>query len=171
LDIDTYFNKNFGKLKQAALNVTKGHDLTDDLFQFCLTIILEDKDKDKIQHMVDKDQLHFYFVALLIRNYNSSTSRFHYLYRKTNEYRSDIDVSEVDIPDEPFDFNRDAKIEFINDSISQLDWYEQKMVELHFKDGLSYQKISELTGIPKTSCWNTIQIVRKKIITKYDHGS
>ncbi len=79
---------------------------------------------------------------------------------------SDKDVYEVDVPEEEFDAHREAKIAFIEGEIKKLDWYSREMVKLYFYEGLSFRKISELTNIPKTSCWNTIQDIKNKITNK-----
>ena len=169
MGINEYITKNHKRLLDIAKNVTKGHQLTYDLFQHCIEIILIDNNKDKIQFMVDNDQLHFYFTALCIRNYNSNTSRFHYIYRKPNEANSEKDVYQINVEDENWDQDKELKIIFIEQQLQKMKWYERKMVELYFNEGLSYQKISNITGIPKTSCWNTIQLVINEI--KENYGS
>jgi RNA polymerase sigma factor (sigma-70 family) len=171
LDLNNYISVNYKKLYTAAKNVTKGHELTDDLFQHCIEVLITDKDQDKMQRMVETNQLHYYFTAILIRNYNSSTSRFHYIYRKGSDLIAPNDVYNVEVLDEGFDYDREAKIDFIEDCIKDLTWYEKKMIELHFQEGLSYQKISDLTGIPKTSCFNTIKNIEKLIRNKYNGGN
>jgi len=163
LDLEKYITVNYDILYQAAKNITKGGSLTDDLFQHCIEVLLVDKDIEKIQSLIDKNQLHYYFTAILIRNYHSSTSRFHYIYRKGSDMISDKDVYQVDIPEEEFDALKEAKISFIEEEIKKLDWYSREMVKLYFYEGLSFRKISELTNIPKTSCWNTIQDIKNKI--------
>jgi DNA-directed RNA polymerase specialized sigma24 family protein len=84
---------------------------------------------------------------------------------------SDKDVYEVDVPEEEFDALKEAKISFIEHEIEKLDWYSKEMVKLYFYEGLSFRKISELTNIPKTSCWNTIQDIKNKLIDKLEDGS
>jgi RNA polymerase sigma factor (sigma-70 family) len=170
LKLNEYITVNYDTLYQAAKNITKGGLLTDDLFQHCIEVLLVDKDGEKIQSLIDKNQLHYYFTAILIRNYHSSTSRFHYIYRKGSDMISDKDVYQVDIPEEEFDALKEAKISFIEGEIQKLDWYSREMVKLYFYEGLSFRKISELTNIPKTSCWNTIQDIKNKLIDKLEDG-
>jgi len=168
LDLNTYINKNFDNLFQAAKNITKGHDLTDDLFQHCIEVLLTDKNEEKIQLLIDKNQLQYYFVSILIRNYHSSTSRFHYQYRKGSDLKADNDVYNIQVPDEGFDYDKEAKITFIEGELDELEWYDRQMVKLYFEEGMSYQKISEFTNIPKTSCYNTVTQIKNKIKDKYD---
>ncbi len=166
MDINEYITANYKTLHQAAKNITKGHQLTDDLFQHCIEVLLTDKDKEKIQSLIDKNQLHYYFTAILIRNYHSSTSRFHYQYRKASDMISDKDVYGVEIPDDEFDGLKEAKIEFIEKQIEHLDWYDRQLVKLYFYEGLSYRKIADLTKIPKTSVYNGITSIKSKIKNK-----
>lgn len=163
-----YIQANYQTLYQAAKNITKGHQLTDDLFQHCIEVLLTDKNEEKIQLLIEKNQLHYYFVSILIRNYHSSTSRFHYQYRKGSDLIADTDVYNVDVPDEQFDALKEAQLTFIEKELEDLKWYDREMVRLYFEEGMSYQKISEFTKIPKTSCYNTITQIKTKLKTKYD---
>lgn len=171
LTLEEYITKNYDTLYQSAKNITKGHALTDDLFQHCIEVLLTDKNQDKMQTMVDKNQLHYYFTAILVRNYHSNTSRFHYIYRKGSDIMADKDIYELDIPQDEFDTLKEAKMALIEDAIQELGWYEREMVKLHFYNGLSFRKISELTNIPKTSCWNTITDIKNKLKQKFEDGS
>ena len=166
MNINEYITKNYNTLYQAAKNITKGHALTDDLFSHCIEVLLTDKDGEKIQQLIDKNQLHYYFTAILIRNYHSSTSRFHYIYRKPSDMISDKDVYLVELPEDEFDSLKEAKIEFIEKEIEHLDWYDKQLVKLYFYDNLSYRKIAELTKIPKTSIYNGITSIKNKIKNK-----
>ena len=166
MDINEYITANHKTLYQAAKNITKGHQLTDDLYQHCIEVLLVDKDEEKIQLLIDKNQLHYYFTAILIRNYHSSTSRFHYIYRKGSDIISDKDVYGVEIPEDEFDGLKEAKIEFIEKQIENMDWYDKQLVKLYFYDNMSYRKIAELTKIPKTSIYNGITSIKNKIKNK-----
>lgn len=166
LNLAKYITENYKTLYQAAQNITKGHALTDDLFSHCIEVLLTDKNEEKIQLLIEKKQLHYYFVSILIRNYHSSTSRFHYIYRKGSDIRSDKDVYELDIPEDEFDAVKEAKISFIEGEIKDMEWYEREMVKLYFYEGMSYRKISEYTKIPKTSVYNSINQIKNKIKDK-----
>jgi RNA polymerase sigma factor (sigma-70 family) len=168
LNLGDYIKANYDTLYQAAKNITKGHQLTDDLFQHCIEVILTDKNEEKIQSLIDKNQMQYYFVSILIRNYHSSTSRFHYEYRKIDDYRADKDVYEVEIQDDEFDADREAKISFIEGQLDKLDWYDRQMAKLYFEENMSYQKIAEFTKIPKTSCYNSITQIKNKIKNNYN---
>ena len=168
MNLSDYIQANYQTLYQAAKNITKGHQLTDDLFQHCIEVLLTDKNEEKIQLLIDKNQLHYYFVSILIRNYHSSTSRFHYQYRKGSDLIADTDVYNVDVPEEQFDELKEAQLTFIEKELGDLQWYDREMVRLYFEEGMSYQKISEFTKIPKTSCYNTITQIKTKLKTKYD---
>lgn len=171
LNLGDYIKANYDTLYQAAKNITKGHALTDDLFQHCIEVILTDKNEEKIQSLIDKNQMQYYFVSILIRNYHSSTSRFHYEYRKIDDYRADKDVYEVEIQDDEFDADREAKIAFIEGQLDKLDWYDRQMAKLYFEENMSYQKIAEFTKIPKTSCYNSITQIKMKIKNNYNGGN
>ena len=53
----------------------------DDLVQMVYLILLE-YDEDKIVNMYNKKQLIFFITRIVLNQFNSSNSRFHYIYRK-----------------------------------------------------------------------------------------
>jgi DNA-directed RNA polymerase specialized sigma subunit len=79
---------------------------------------------------------------------------------------SDKDVYEVELPDDEFDGLKEAKIDFIEKQIEDMDWYDKQLVTLYFYNNMSYRKIAELTKIPKTSIYNGITSIKNKIKSK-----
>jgi DNA-directed RNA polymerase specialized sigma subunit len=77
----------------------------------------------------------------------------------------------VEIQDDEFDADREAKISFIEGQLDKLDWYDRQMAKLYFEENMSYQKIAEFTKIPKTSCYNSITQIKNKIKNNYNGGN
>ena len=170
MTLNNWITQNYKDLKQAAKNITKGSELTDDLLQECVLILLEYKDQNKIQQLIDNNQLKYFFVSIVIRQYVSTTSPFYTKHRKQAANRSETDVYQMPVQDEEYDHDIDTLINYINKEKDGEAWYTKKMIELKFEQGLSYREISKMTNIPVTSCFNTINTFRKKVKNKYDGG-
>lgn len=170
MNLNEYITKNYTELYQSVKNITKGNELADDLYQECILVLLEYKDKDKIQQLVDSNQLKYFFISIAIRQYISTTSPFHTKYRKHQQNTSDKDVYQLPIEDDQYDHDIDTLINYINKEKETQSWYTKKMLELKFEHNMSYREISKMTQIPLTSCYNTINTFRNKVKEKYDGG-
>lgn len=69
-----------------------------DLIQMVYLILLE-YDEDKIVQLYEKKQLIFFITRIILNQYNSSNSPFHYTYRKWS--KDNQDISELKEKDEP----------------------------------------------------------------------
>lgn len=161
MNLNEYITINYDELKQITRNITKNNELWDELFHFCLEIVLT-YDTDKINTILDKGHLKYFFVSILLRQWNSSTSPFYKVYRK--DKFSDIDDT-IDIAAEEYDFEIDEKIDYIEHKLNNEHWYVQKVIEM--KKDLSYGQISEITKIPRSSLFNTVNKFRKEIKEEY----
>lgn len=71
----------------------------DDLVQMIYLILLEYDDK-KIVEMYEKKQLIFFITRIILNQFNSSNSPFHYIYRKWSKDNTDIaNLKEKDEPE------------------------------------------------------------------------
>ena len=171
MNLNQWITTNYKDNLQSVKNITKGHQLTDDLYQECLLVLLEYKDQDKLQQLIDNNQLKYFFLSIVLRQYISTTSPFHTKYRKQQQNTSDKDVYQLPIEDEAYDHDIDTLIGYINNEKETQSWYTKKMLELKFEKGMSYREISKMTQIPLTSCYNTINTFRNKVKEKYDGGN
>jgi DNA-directed RNA polymerase specialized sigma24 family protein len=168
MTLNNWITQNYKENLQSVKNITKGSELTDDLYQECILILLEYKDPNKIQELINNNQLKYFFISIVIRQYVSTTSPFHTKYRKHAANTSDVDVYQMPVQDEEYDHDIDTLINYINKEKDTEAWYTKKMIELKFNENMSYRDISKMTGIPVTSCFNTINTFRKKVKNKYD---
>lgn len=161
--LNQYITENYEQLHQIVRNITKNHELTDELYHYCLMVLLE-YDKDKMNLIVQRKHVKFFFVGVVINQWNSTTSPFYKQYRKQNveyveEYR---DVKDDDTYDEKID----EQLTFIQQQLNDQHWYVGKVIRL--KAEMSYQQIKDLTGIPRSSLYSTFDKFRKETVEKYN---
>jgi hypothetical protein len=160
--LNNYINENYEQLHQIVKNITKNNNLTDELYHFCLMVLLE-YDKQKMNLIVNRGHVKFFFVGIVLNQWNSTTSRFFKQYRKQNvEYVEEYDIKDDDFYDEKID----EKIDFIENQLKNQHYYVQRVVEL--KTQMSYQQIKDLTGIPRSSLYSTFDKFRKETVEKYN---
>jgi DNA-directed RNA polymerase specialized sigma24 family protein len=159
IELNKYLEKNYYELKQVVFNITKNDELTEELFHFCL-MILYNYEEEKINTMIFNKHLKFFFVTIILNQFRSSTSPFFKTYKSAKiSYTDQL----KDITDsEGYDHSIDEQYEAVMTELSEEHWYTQEIVKMK-GSGMSYQEIKNLTGIPRTSLYNTFNKFRNKI--------
>ena len=164
-NLTDYINTNYKELKKVVKNITKNNELADDLFHYCLVILLE-YDRVKMDEIVRKNHVKYFFISILLKQWNSSTSPFYKEYRKS--VAKSVEYFEIyDVIDEEYDHQTDEKIAFIKEELKNESWYTQQVMKLKGEDGLSYGDINKLTKIPRSSLFGTVDNFRNKVKEKY----
>ena len=162
MTIHNYIEQNYEELKTITRKITKNNELAEELYHFCLMILLE-YNEDKINEIIKKGHMKYFFVSILTNQWVSSTSPFFKQYKK---YNFDYDDKILEYYDEDvYDHEIDDKIKFIEEKLQDEHWYVQRVLDL--KKEMSYGQISQLTKIPRSSLFNTIKKFREKIIKEY----
>ena len=78
--LNDYLTDNYDRLKDIAYNITSGKD-DDDLLSFVIEELYK-CDTKRINEIIKKKQMTFYVVRIMLNQYQSKTSRYHYKYRK-----------------------------------------------------------------------------------------
>jgi DNA-directed RNA polymerase specialized sigma24 family protein len=164
-NLNEYLQTNYKELKKVTNNITKNNELSEDLYHYCLIILLE-YDRVKMDEIVRKNHVKYFFISILLKQWNSSTSPFYKNYRKS--IAQSVEYFEIyDLIDEKYDHEIDEKIAFIKEELKNESWYTQQVLKLKGEDGLSYGDINKMTKIPRSSLFGTVDNFRKKIREKY----
>jgi hypothetical protein len=160
--INDYISKNYDELHQIVKNISKNNELCDELYHYCLMVLLE-YDKVKMGEIVKRNHAKYFFITIVMNQWNSTTSPFYKQYRKQNiEYVEEYqDVKDDDIYDEKID----DKIAFIEDQLETQHWYVKRVIQM--KTEMSYQQIKDVTGIPRSSLYSTFNKFRTETVEKY----
>ena len=113
-----------------------------------------ERDRSILYH---KDDVNYYFVFKTLRTL--------FLDKCRREQRSVLKHSE-DVLDPSYIFehiDKEVNEKRLQSIIKDLAWYDRKVFELIYKQGLSMLKLSELTGISYYSIYRTIQKIKRLI--------
>lgn len=169
MNIREYVASNYGMLLTVCKNITKNNELTDDLFQHCVTVLLE-YDEEKLLPMIKNNTIKFFFIRIVVNNWSSSTSPFHKQFRERN-YDYIENEFDFNITEEEYDHEIDSKAAFVRDYLDKQHWYVKKVFELKIDENMSYQQIKDLTNIPRSSLFSTFDKTRKKIKEEYNKNN
>jgi excinuclease UvrABC helicase subunit UvrB len=140
--LNDWIEENILHLQKICQSVSKNND-SSDLCQICLEQLLKSK---TINNVPDEQKLYF-FARLVRNNFNSKTSRYHKVYRKTNfvELGSNMDISNEDYTDSVL------TIEWVLEEIEkikQYDWYLGQITLHYFAEDCNLTRLSKKIGIP-----------------------
>lgn len=163
--VRSYISKNYNAIKEIACTIAKKSKY--DCEELCHLIMLNllESDPQKIEPIIKKNQLRYWIVRMMMNQYNSKTSPFHYTYRKPAErhrlakqdialwYDSDIQKK---IEDE-------EKIDFINSTLSELPYFDKTVTEIYYEHQHSLRTMSKATGISRTTLFKALKRTKNEI--------
>jgi DNA-directed RNA polymerase specialized sigma24 family protein len=138
----------------------------DDLYQELVLIILQLAD-EKLQKISESCIKCFYY-KLAKHQYCSRNSAFHKKYRKTDEIVRDH-VNDIIMASQSNDLDPDL-MQKVERAVSEVYWYDSGILSLYAEKG-TLKEVSECTGIPLKSVYDTVANTRKiikKKIKKYE---
>lgn len=153
-----------GEIRRICRNISGGHELSQDLEQEAITIILE-KYLSKFERMNHPREVRFYMVIVIRNLWVGKSSRFHAQYRT----RDIIDQTEPieSIQDTGYNSEPDEMMAVIEKEIAS--WqkegqypYDQELLRLIAEEG-SAIKIARETKIPYRSILWSLDKARRKI--------
>lgn len=139
---------------------TMAHELSDDLFQEMVLIIL--------QYPAEKiEQIKYprcFIVKILSNMWNSSTSPFYYKYRKRNSYAT---TENIPFYEEGSDKWKDTALKKIEQELNGMYWYDRELFKLYMEKG-STRKVQKEIGIHYVSVHNTVHRVKQKLRERFE---
>jgi DNA-directed RNA polymerase specialized sigma24 family protein len=146
-DVERYITRNYYELLQITKKITKGHDLTEDLFHEVI-MQLYDKKVINLKKYTDND-IKYYIVAIIRTNWYSVTSPFYYKIRR--EFKMYDDLSEcLSMEADQESFEKEQLLCILEESFCDLNWFQKSLFELYMGLG-SLSKVSKQTTIPISS--------------------
>lgn len=143
------------ELRQICRKI--GGNLSDDLFQELMVILLE-YNEQKLIDIYNKGYYKWFLVKTLTNQFNSNSSPFNKKYRP-----KDIDH----IISDSYDHSIDIMIDKVNNKLNELHWYDRELFKAYIESG-SYRKLSKQTDIPFNSISRTINNVKNYIRNNFD---
>ena len=164
--VQKYIRENYAAIIDIAKVITKGHhpdyeDLAHEVILMVLTA-----NREKMAKIVEKNQMRFWIIRLCINNYRSTTSRYHYKYRKPKErHRQAAEhLRHVHSLDEIEQKKwNEVLLNFIEDKLQDVEWFEKNCFAIYYGDKHSLNSLAEETGISRNTLYRAIRDVRTYI--------
>lgn len=154
--IDQLYNDK--RIDEACKKIAKGNDLWQDLKQE-LFVVLCEYDQSKIKEIIEKKQIMYFIVRILLNFYNSKTSPFYKKFKHINDEVIDLKFIKHFEDDNSYSNELD-KIELAFEQ-ANLSWYERGIAKLYIQEK-SFRKLSAKLDIPTRSLCETMKDVKRK---------
>jgi len=166
--IRAYISENYEMLKGIARTITKNrYPDCEDLLSEVVLILLEG-DEAKLSRLIEKKQIRYWIVRIMLNQYNSKTSPFHYKYRiheaRHRKAKEEIIFWAIDrIEDKIL---KEERIEAIERALEEVDWMDQMITKVYYYDSHSLNTLARATGISRTTLYKAIKRTRHEIQDK-----
>jgi len=176
--LDKYLSKNYKKLKEVSDKITSCKYVDSDDLLHDTILALYDSNEEKINKLIDKNELIFWIARIMVNQYHSKTSPFFKKYRK---YYKNIDErftlgtwQDQYINNTPDRIHRiiqedgiQAKKQFekdlkkINKKLKEIHWFDSECFRIYTTTGMSLNEFSKQCGINRNTLYKSIVKVKK----------
>ena len=163
--LNTYLEKSYNKLLEISKRITsnKYPDYEDLLHESILA--LYNSDQEKIKDIIEKKQLTFYIVRIMMNQYQSNTSPYHKKYRRTKhkEHLKEfyIYTKEPLTKEKMQEFeDREKRLQWIDEKLKGLSWFDVEVFRIYFREGFSLNKMQKETKINRSTLGKSIRYIK-----------
>ena len=163
--LNIYLEKSYNKLLEISKRITsnKYPDYEDLLHESI--IALYNSNQKKIKDIIEKKQLTFYIVRIMMNQYQSNTSPYHKKYRKQYNEKQ---LKEFYIyTKEPLTKEKMKKLEeqedrlqWIDEKLKGLSWFDVEVFRIYFREGFSLNKMQKETKINRSTLGKSIRFIK-----------
>jgi len=154
-----YTSKDFN----ACIRKVCPEHLQDDLRQWVMEILCRKPDNEIIT-IHSKGQLKFYVVRIILNQVsrNGQFTKSHSLIASREPVHTQAECFDIERQHHAQRQRKEAFEDQLVSEVDELYWYDQKLFKLYLDKG-SYRKVTEATGIPPKSVWETVNKVKQQI--------
>ena len=163
--LNTYLEKSYNKLLEISKRITsnKYPDYEDVLHESI--IALYNSNQNKIKDIIEKKQLTFYIVRIMMNQYQSNTSPYHKKYRRTKhkEHLKEfyIYTKEPLTKEKMQEFeDREKRLQWIDEKLKGLSWFDVEVFRIYFREGFSLNKMQKETKINRSTLGKSIRYIK-----------
>ena len=166
--LDKYLVDNYDKLKDIAHNIA-GIKEKDDLLSFVIEELYK-CDQARIREIIEKRQMTFYVVRVMINQFNSKTSRYYYKYKKFYEYHVTRTIECIS-PDTSKDNTKhknevEERLAWIEEKLKDIYWFDAEVFRIYYREGFSLSEMQKATKINKNTLYKAIKNVKNYLINE-----
>lgn len=174
VDVKQYLSANYEVLLDMAKTITKNRYPDYEELTHIVCLILLEADPERMQKIIAKKQMRYWCVRVMMNQYHSSTSPYHYTYRKP-VVRNHIVTTEINewvrpLTEEEWEemMSKESLHNFIDEQLSKQPYFERMCTLIYYEHEHSLNTLAEETGISRTTLYKSIRKTRHAIKEEYE---
>ena len=160
--LNKYLIENYDKLKDMAHNIA-GIKGKDDLFSFVIEELYK-CDQDRITEIIEKNQMTFYIVRVMLNQYHSKTSRYYYKYNKYYEYHTTTTIESITADNTEYEIKDkeliEERLEWVEEKLKDCYWFDSQVFNIYYMESHSLNSMAKATGINRNTLFKSINSVK-----------
>ena len=160
--LDKYLIENYDKLKDIALNIA-GIKEYEELLHFVIEELYK-CDQIRLKEIIEKNQMTFYAVRVMMNQFHSNTSRYYYKYKKYYEYHTTQTIESISA--DKFKSTKkqkeevEVKLDWIEEKLQDLYWFDAELFRIYFRESHSLNSLAAATKISRATIYKAISNVK-----------
>ena len=164
--LNKYLIENYDKLKDMAFNIA-GNNGKDDLLSFVIEELYK-CDQDRIDQIIEKNQLTFYIARVMLNQYHSKTSRYYYKYKKYYEYHTTTTIESISADNVDYTIKEkelvEERLDWIEEKLKDVYWFDAQVFKVYYLEEHSLNSMAKATKINRNTLFKAISNVKKYLI-------
>lgn len=173
MTVNQYLERNYSVLMEMSKTITKNrYPDHEELCQITCVILLE-ADPVRMENLIAKKQMRYWCARVMMNQYNSSTSPYHYTYRKkiqtNNRAQESVKSWMHEMTDEEWDemHTKESLHTFVDEQLADMPYFERMCTLIYYEHEHSLNTLAKETGISRTTLYKSIKHTRNAIKEKY----
>jgi DNA-directed RNA polymerase specialized sigma24 family protein len=165
--LDKYLTDNYDKLKDISYNITNGNG--EDLLSFVIEEIYK-CDQIRLREIIERGQMTFYIVRIMLNQYHSKTSRYYYKYKKYYEYHTTTTIESITADNTEYTIKDKKEVEeklaWIEEKLKDLYWFDAEIFRIYYREGFSLNQMAKETKISRATIYKAVKNVKNYLINE-----
>ena len=165
--LDKYLTDNYDKLKDISYNITNGNG--EDLLSFVIEEIYK-CDQIRLREIIERGQMTFYIVRIMLNQYQSKTSRYYYKYKKYYEYHTTTTIESITADNTEYTIKDKKEVEeklaWIEEKLKDLYWFDAEIFRIYYREGFSLNQMAKETKISRATIYKAVKNVKNYLINE-----
>ena len=161
--LNKYLIENYDKLKDMAFNIA-GSNGKDDLLSFVIEELYK-CDQERIDEIIEKNQLTFYIARVMLNQYHSKTSRYYYKYNKYYEYHTTTTIESISADNVDYTIKEkelvEERLDWIEEKLKDVYWFDAQVFKVYYLEEHSLNSMAKATKINRNTLFKAISNVKK----------
>jgi DNA-directed RNA polymerase specialized sigma24 family protein len=169
--LNKYLIENYDKLKDMAFNIA-GKNGKDDLLSFVIEELYK-CDQERIDEIIEKNQLTFYIARVMLNQYHSKTSRYYYKYKKYYEYHTTTTIESISADNVDYTIKEkelvEERLDWIEEKLKDVYWFDAQVFKVYYLENHSLNSMAKATKINRNTLFKAISNVKKYLINEKEN--